>query len=317
MFEFLLPRLDFEGQAYEVVKAFYPDVVHLQFQMEECHKILTDQVDWANPEGDQVRMNVSKPLPFSGPPVRTHMRIVSVVSIKAFFRYGYDYLKEITLRRADYQEYMIAEKDCLYPSDFEDLNMLLLQGHLNHLSSSDKQQLNLTKPGWDAKGFEFKHDYTIIEMPRAVVFPVSNNERKIMRFNEIYKFSDDTLTNIMEALDYRVKEYKVNRLNPGWIVMVLIEPWIWVEHWGSSVGVSIMKLTTGRLIDGSSCGGIASHKNLDLEPKIDAMMRDFLDPSRWKEMSKETSSKILPCGDRSCWKTFKPIVSLIAKRKLK
>ncbi|GJY76238.1 hypothetical protein Tco_0481354, partial [Tanacetum coccineum] len=34
-------------------------------------------------------------------------------------------------------------------------------------------------------------------------------------FNEIYKFSDGTLTNILEALDYRVKEYKVNRLNPG------------------------------------------------------------------------------------------------------
>nr|GEU44781.1 hypothetical protein [Tanacetum cinerariifolium] len=46
-----------------------------------------------------------------------------------------------------------------------------------------------------------------------VVFPVSNNEQKIMRFNEIYKFSDGTLTNILEALDYRVKEYKVNRLN--------------------------------------------------------------------------------------------------------
>ncbi|GJV26532.1 hypothetical protein Tco_1379227, partial [Tanacetum coccineum] len=134
----------------------------------------------------------------------------------------------------------------LYPNDFEDLNLLLLQGHLNHLPGSDihmlstavklwtrnlvirqrvedfqlgiesyQKQLNLTKPGWDATGFEFKHDYTIIDSPRAVVFPVSNNERKIMRFNEIYKFSDGTLTNIMEALDYRVKEYKVNRLNPG------------------------------------------------------------------------------------------------------
>ncbi|GKD28095.1 hypothetical protein Tco_1234309 [Tanacetum coccineum] len=132
-----------------------------------------------------------------------------------------DYLKEITLRIVDHQEYTIAEKDFknLYPSDFEDLNLLLLQGHLNHLPGSDIRMLsialNLTKPGWDAKGFEFKHDYTIIDSPRAVVFPVSNNERKIMRFNEIYKFSDGTLTNIMEALDYRVKEYKVNRLNPG------------------------------------------------------------------------------------------------------
>ncbi|GJY70956.1 hypothetical protein Tco_0474659 [Tanacetum coccineum] len=49
-------------------------------------------------------------------------------------------------------------------------------------------------------------------------------------------------------------------------------------------------------------------KNLDLKPTIDAMMRDFLEISlrrfavlpRWKELNKETSSKILPCGDGSC-----------------
>nr|GEW69776.1 Gag-Pol polyprotein [Tanacetum cinerariifolium] len=63
-------------------------------------------------------------------------------------------------------------------------------------------------------GYEFKHDYTIIESPRAVVFPLNNNERKIMRFNEIYKFSDGTLTRILEALAYRVKEFKIKRLNP-------------------------------------------------------------------------------------------------------
>ncbi|GJR49335.1 hypothetical protein Tco_1399856 [Tanacetum coccineum] len=76
-------------------------------------------------------------------------------------------------------------------------------------------QLNLTKPGWDATCYEFKHDYTIIESTRPLVFPVNNNDRKIMRFNEIYKFSDGTLTRILEALDYIVKEFKVKRLNPG------------------------------------------------------------------------------------------------------
>ncbi|GJY47890.1 hypothetical protein Tco_0437846 [Tanacetum coccineum] len=40
-----------------------------------------------------------------------------------------------------------------------------------------------------------------------------------------------------------------------------------------------MKLATGRLIDGSPYGGIDMViKDLDLEPKIDAMMRDFLEP---------------------------------------
>ncbi|GJW10525.1 hypothetical protein Tco_1576352 [Tanacetum coccineum] len=112
---------------------------------------------------------------------------------------------------------MIAEKDFknLYPSDFEDLNLLLLQGHLNHLPSSDIRMLSTAVKLWDVKGFEYKHNYTIIDSPRAVVFPVSNNKRKIMRFNEIYKFSDGTLTNILEALGYIVNEYKVNRLNLG------------------------------------------------------------------------------------------------------
>ncbi|GJW62936.1 hypothetical protein Tco_0114820 [Tanacetum coccineum] len=83
------------------------------------------------------------------------------------------------------------------------------------ISHCYQTQLNLTKPGWDETGYEFKHDYTIIESPRAVVFPVDNNNRKIMRFNEIYKFSDGTLTRILESLDYKVKEFKVKRLNPG------------------------------------------------------------------------------------------------------
>ncbi|GJZ08893.1 hypothetical protein Tco_0543176 [Tanacetum coccineum] len=36
----------------------------------------------------------------------------------------------------------------------------------------------------------------------------------IMRFNEIYKFSNGTLQQIDEALDYRVKEFRVNKVNP-------------------------------------------------------------------------------------------------------
>nr|GEW57523.1 hypothetical protein [Tanacetum cinerariifolium] len=155
--------------------------------------------------------------------VKSHMRILSVVIIKAYLRYGYDYLSEIVLRRVDLQEHTIAKKDFknLHPSDFEDLNLLILQGHLDHLPGSDEKmlstatQLNLTKPGWDAAGYEFKHDYTIIESPRSVVFPVNNYERKIMRFNEIYKFSDGTLTRILEVLAYRVKEFKIKWLNLG------------------------------------------------------------------------------------------------------
>ncbi|GJU93855.1 hypothetical protein Tco_1318611 [Tanacetum coccineum] len=110
--------------------------------------------------------------------VRTYMRILSVVRIEVFPMYGYNYMNKIVLRRADLKEY-VAERDFkyLYPSDFEDLQRVeeFQLGIKSYLT-----QLNLTKPRWDAKGFEYKHDFTIDE-----------------------------------ALDYRVKEFRVNRMNPG------------------------------------------------------------------------------------------------------
>ncbi|GKE81521.1 hypothetical protein Tco_1551521, partial [Tanacetum coccineum] len=222
-----LTQKDLEGPTYEIVKVFHPDAVYLQFQMEEYHKLLIDQVDDAI-----LRYNVSNPLPLGGDPghvtiqpnfffkkdleylrygrkigrpalsiskmkaayypdvgveqmvpdqmwieeeckydvaamygishwwfqtqwfyidrhtsegdrraVRTHMRILSVIRIEVFPMYGYNYMKKIVLRRADLKEYVIAERDFkyLYPSDFEDLYLLNLQGHFNHLSPKDKK----------------------------------------------------------------------------------------------------------------------------------------------------------------------------------
>nr|GEZ91894.1 hypothetical protein [Tanacetum cinerariifolium] len=53
---------DLEGPTFEIVKVFHPDVIRLQYQMEECHKLLTDSVD-----DPILRHNVSKPLPLGGP----------------------------------------------------------------------------------------------------------------------------------------------------------------------------------------------------------------------------------------------------------
>nr|GEU75184.1 hypothetical protein [Tanacetum cinerariifolium] len=43
--------------------------------------------------------------------VISHMGILSVVSLKTYSRYGYTFLKEIVLQRADYKEYKISEAD--------------------------------------------------------------------------------------------------------------------------------------------------------------------------------------------------------------
>ncbi|GKA77524.1 hypothetical protein Tco_0783985, partial [Tanacetum coccineum] len=77
----LTPK-DLEGPAFEIIKVFHPDVIHLQFQMEECHKLLTDQVD-----DTIIRYNVSKPLPLGGEP--GHVTIQS----DFFFNKDLEYLR--------------------------------------------------------------------------------------------------------------------------------------------------------------------------------------------------------------------------------
>ncbi|GJX40288.1 hypothetical protein Tco_0255278 [Tanacetum coccineum] len=256
--------------------------------MEECHLLLTDQIDLVNQEGHRVVLDVSKPLTLGGPPgqaanypdfrleelipslwiksereydisasygishwwfkrkefyitrhsapsdrraVRSCMRILSVVSLKTTSRYNYTYLKEIVLHRADYNEYKISESDFknLHPNDFEDLYLLQLQGKLNHLFGSNKvnlfnivnmwirnivirkwvkdlhlgiesyqTKLNLTEPNWDASDFLFKEYYTIVSKPRVVIYRDRNDHKKMMRETEVHKFSDGTLTRILE-----------------------------------------------------------------------------------------------------------------------
>ncbi|GJV13713.1 hypothetical protein Tco_1355254 [Tanacetum coccineum] len=105
--------------------------------------------------------------------------------------------------------------------------MSLLQTRaLKHHHLGKSRLLNPTKPLThlqDEKGpyvqcatsFEYKHNFTVIESPRAVTFRDKYRVQMIMRFNEIHKFSDGALHQIDEALDYKVKEFKVNRMNPG------------------------------------------------------------------------------------------------------
>ncbi|GJY81763.1 hypothetical protein Tco_0494514 [Tanacetum coccineum] len=156
--------------------------------------------------------------------VRSHMRILSVVSLKTLERYGYTYLKEIVLRRADYKEYKISEADFknLHPNDCEDLYLLHLQGQLNHLSGADKVHLFNAINLW-IRNIVIKKHYTIVSKPRAVIYRDRNDQKKMMRETEVHKFSDGTLNRILDKLDHMVKDFKLFKFNPG------METRIWSE----------------------------------------------------------------------------------------
>nr|GEU39422.1 copia protein [Tanacetum cinerariifolium] len=133
--------------------------------------------------------------------VRSHMRILNVVSLKLISRYGYTYLKEIVLRRANYKEYKISKSDFknLYTNDYEDLAIRRSSTSLN----------------WDEFDFLFKEDYTIISKPRTIIYRDKNDQKKMMREIKVHKFSDGMLTRILEKLDHMVKDFKLFKYNPG------------------------------------------------------------------------------------------------------
>nr|GEW83945.1 reverse transcriptase domain-containing protein [Tanacetum cinerariifolium] len=225
-------KSNLEGPSFKVVKPFHKNIIALQFQMEECHLPLTDQIDLANPKGHQVVPAMRKPLPLGGPlaqlkatyyPDYGFKELVPSLWIKSEREYDISVAYEIVLHRADYKEYKISKADFknLHPNDFEDLYLLHLQGNLNHLSGADK--LNLTQPSWDAFDFLFKEDYTIIHKPRAVIYRDRNNQKKMMMKSKVQKFSDGTLKRILEKLDHMVKDFVLFKFNPG------MENRIWSE----------------------------------------------------------------------------------------
>nr|GEZ34454.1 hypothetical protein [Tanacetum cinerariifolium] len=259
----------------------------IQATMEECHRMLTDQVDLVNPNGHQIVPNIRKPLPLRGPPgdkvrrsalsifklkaahyldfgleelvtslwiknereydisaaygisewckvrshmrilsvislksyvrygkVRSHMRILSVISLKSYVRYGYAFLKEIILHRADYKEYKISEVyfKNLHPNDFKDLKRV---EDLQLGIESYQTKLNLTQLDWDASDFLFKEYYTIVSKSWAVIYRDRNNQKKMMQETEVHKFSDGTLHRILEKLDHMVKDFRLFKYNLG------------------------------------------------------------------------------------------------------
>nr|GFC64569.1 hypothetical protein [Tanacetum cinerariifolium] len=105
--------------------------------MEECHKLLTDSVD-----DSILRHNVSKPLPLGGPP--GHLNHLPPKDKKILTTAVNLWTRHLVIRQR-----------------VEDFQLRI---------ESYQTQLNLTKPRWDATGFEYKHDYTVIDSPRAVTF---------------------------------------------------------------------------------------------------------------------------------------------------
>nr|GEV73187.1 hypothetical protein [Tanacetum cinerariifolium] len=166
--EKIIDDMDLVGPVYKLLKGTWQSSIELEYNMKECYKALSDQHDWANLEGVKYPYDLSKPLLFKGHPVYNKdvgygvlhwgpnrqlfyrsqikrlsrhdvystLKILSVVSVTVDKQFGYGYLKEIVVRRADRKLYTFKEGDFinLHLNDIEDMLLLVVQHKLFHLN---------------------------------------------------------------------------------------------------------------------------------------------------------------------------------------
>ncbi|GKC01969.1 hypothetical protein Tco_0993579 [Tanacetum coccineum] len=125
------------------------------------------------------------------------MKILSVVSVKVEKKFGYGYLEEIIVRRADQNLYKFKEGDFprLHLNDIKYMLLLLNQHKIFNLYGDVIVDLGVAL---------LKEPYTLNFDPKGVIYKDKQNHKRLMHADELYKFIDGTLTSVYKTLHYRL-----------------------------------------------------------------------------------------------------------------
>nr|GEW86735.1 hypothetical protein [Tanacetum cinerariifolium] len=77
---------------------------------------------------------------------------------------------------------------------------------------SYKKKLNLTKPDTYRSDLKRKEAYTTYSNPRGFIYQNKDKKNRLMRIDELHKFSDGTLIDVRTALDDRLKGIQMKYL---------------------------------------------------------------------------------------------------------
>ncbi|GJR31613.1 hypothetical protein Tco_1107845 [Tanacetum coccineum] len=152
---------------------------------------------------------------------------------QAILKYDYGHLEEIEVRRDDQELYKFREGDFsrLHLQDIDDMLLLLVQQKLTNLAidkrydlnmslrmytrhiviqrrvedlqlgvESYQTKLNLTKPDSYRSNLRNRTAYTSYSDPQGVIYVDNFDKKRLMRADELHKFSDGTLNDVRTAL---------------------------------------------------------------------------------------------------------------------
>ncbi|GJU19334.1 hypothetical protein Tco_1152676 [Tanacetum coccineum] len=172
-------------------------------------------------------------------------RIIAVTKVEIVEWQNYKHLDWITIRRDDDILYKFKEGDFhrLRIQDIEDMLLLLVQGKLTNLNVEERlafnvslrmftrsvviqrrvedlqlgvesyqKKLNLTKPDTYRSNLRRRDAYTPYSDPRGFIYENKDKKNRLMRIDELHKFSDGTLDDVRTALNDRLKGIRMEYL---------------------------------------------------------------------------------------------------------
>ncbi|GJZ31086.1 hypothetical protein Tco_0576133 [Tanacetum coccineum] len=86
---------------------------------------------------------------------------------------------------------------------------IVIQRHVEDLQlgvKSYQKKLNITKPDTYRSDLKRRDAYTAYSNPRGFIYQNKDKKNKLMRIDELHKFSDGTLDDVRTALNDRLKE---------------------------------------------------------------------------------------------------------------
>nr|GEY08570.1 hypothetical protein [Tanacetum cinerariifolium] len=177
--------------------------------------------------------------------VYSKRRIIVVTDIKIVECHNYKHLDWISVRHDDDKIYKFKEGDFkrLHLQDIEDMLLVLVQGKLSNLTVEERfafnvslrmftrsiviqrriedlqlgvesyqKRLNLTKPDAYQSDLKRREAYTAYSNPRGFIYQNKDKKNRLMRIDELHKFSDGTLNDVRNALDDCLKGIRMQYL---------------------------------------------------------------------------------------------------------
>ncbi|GJV49694.1 hypothetical protein Tco_1439906 [Tanacetum coccineum] len=148
--------------------------------------------------------------------------ILGVKSVSANKLHGYGHLEEIVVKRSDQQLYKFKEGDFvdLHLNDIEDMLLLAVQ----HQSYSTRRREG-ERYCWTLCGPSYVHKksnpqdvlrslplkpYTPSYDPLGIVYEDLDKQKRVLRADELYKFSDGTLKSVRNEIHHRVLDFRLD-----------------------------------------------------------------------------------------------------------